>query len=195
MSYSKKKAILDALSCFVKDNLKVILCATALFAAGIIIGIITAYHAVGGEFEIVIRSEIETGSFKVFAIAVAALAGCYAVILVGGINKKTAILMCIPLALTGYFFGRYSVALVGRFESYGIVNLLLVYAPFFLASFACMTVACCVNLAPYCPQCEGRLKPSFVKTLKIFGINAAVAFVFLLIIGAIIGGTIIVTLF
>ena len=197
MSSLRTRVFLSSLRTFFEKNKKVVICTTVLFVIGILLGIILTYRAVDGSFERIPRIDMETGSAKVFFIAILGLVGCYAVLLIAGINNKTVILVIIPFTVLGFLFGRYSCALIGRYEGYGVLNLLLIYMPFFLVSFVCMVLATANILSASCTDCGGSsgLKPSFICTLKILGINAACALVFFLILGSIIGGVIIVVLF
>ena len=193
----RMRTIMSSLMTFFEKNKKVIISAAVLFAIGIVLGVILAFKAVDGEFERVPRCDVETGAGKVFFIAILCLAGGYGILLVSGVNNKTVFLACIPFVVIGFFFGRYSCALVGRFEGFGVINLLVVYLPFFLISFVLMMIAATNILSAGCTDCcEGStLKPSFTRTLKIFGINVGCSLVIFLIFGSMTGGVIIVTLF
>ena len=188
--------ISSSLLTFFEKNKKVVISTTLLFVIGIIIGIVYAYRSVDGSFERVIRSEVETGAAKVFFISLLSIMGGYVIILISGINNKTVFLICIPFTVLGFFLGKYSCALVGRYEGFGVLNLVIIYLPFFLITFVLMAIAtACVLSAGCTDYCEGSsLKPSFIRTLKIFGINCACSLVLFLIIGSM-TGVIIVTLF
>ncbi len=196
MSTLRTRTVLSSLRIYFDRHKKVIISAVALFALGIALGIIFAYRAVDGSFERVARCDVETGGAKVFFISVLAIAGCYGVLLIAGINNKTAFLICIPFVTLGYFCGKYACGLVGRYEGFGVINLVIIYLPFFVVSFVLMTIAAANIFSSSCSDyCESSsLRPSFVRTLKIFGINAACSLVFFLIIGSF-TGVIIVTLF
>lgn len=175
---------------------KVIISTAVLFVIGILIGIIYAYRTVDGSFERVARANVETGGAKVFFISLLCLMGGYIVILISGINNKTVFLICIPFIALGFVLGEYACALVCRFEGFGVLNLIVIYLPFFLITFVLMVIASANVLSAGCSDyCENSsLKPSFVKTLKIFGINCACSLVLFLIIGSV-TKVIIVTLF
>lgn len=180
------KSVLSAIKSFVSDNKKVIICATIIFALGITVGVISAFGAVGDDgFERVARADMEFSSAKVFFVSLLALFCCYAVFLLSGINAKTIFLIVIPFFALGFVTGEYSVALIARYETTGLVNLLLIYLPFFLCTFCCFVLCAVIAAAPDCACCKTGLKPSFVQTVKVFGANVAIAFVFFLIIGAI----------
>lgn len=180
------KSVLSAIKSFVSDNKKVIICATIIFALGITVGVISAFGAVGDDgFERVARADMEFSSAKVFFVSLLALLGCYVVFLLSGINAKTIFLIVIPFFALGFVTGEYSVALIARYETTGLLNLLLIYLPFFLCTFCCFVLCAVIAAAPDCACCKTRLKPSFVQTVKVFGANVAIAFVFFLIIGAI----------
>ena len=167
-----------------------------LFAIGIILGIILAYRAVDGAFERVPRVDAETGAGKVFFISILCLVGGYGVLLIAGINNKTVFLICVPFVTLGYFLGKYSCALIGRYEGFGVINFVVIYLPFFLITFVLMMIAAANILSAGCSDyCErSSLRPSFVRTLKILAINAGCSLVLFLIIGSI-TGVIIVALF
>jgi len=197
MSTLRTRVIKSSLITFFEKNKKVIISTVVLFAIGIILGVALAYRAVDGSFERVPRVDVETGSAKVFFISLLCLVGGYGVLLIAGINNKTVFLICIPFLTLGYILGKYSVALICRFEGFGVLNFILVYLPFFLVTFILMLIAATNILSASCSDyCENSsFKPSFIRTLKIFGINAGCALVLFLILGSIIGGVIIVTLF
>lgn len=180
------KSVLSAIKSFVSDNKKVIICATIIFALGITVGVISAFGAVGDDgFERVARADMEFSSAKVFFVSLLALLGCYVVFLLSGINAKTIFLIVIPFFALGFVTGEYSVALIARYETTGLVNLLLIYLPFFLCTFCCFVLCAVIAAAPACACCKTGLKPSFVQTVKVFGANVAIAFVLFIIIGAI----------
>lgn len=180
------KSVLSAIKSFVSDNKKVIICATIIFALGITVGVISAFGAVGDDgFERVARADMEFSSAKVFFVSLLALLGFYVVFLLSGINAKTIFLIVIPFFVLGFVMGEYSVALIARYETTGLLNLLLIYLPFFLCSFCCFVLCAVIAAAPDCACCKTGLKPSFVQTVKVFGANVAIAFVFFLIIGAV----------
>lgn len=180
------KSVLSAIKSFVSDNKKVIICATIIFALGITVGVISAFGAVGDDgFERVARADMEFSSAKVFFVSLLALLGFYVVFLLSGINAKTIFLIVIPFFVLGFVMGEYSVALIARYETTGLLNLLLIYLPFFLCSFCCFVLCAVIAAAPDCACCKTGLKPSFVQTVKVFGANVAIAFVLFLIIGAV----------
>ena len=179
----RTKSIISALKTFVSDNKKVIICASIIFVLGIIVGVISAFRSVGEDgFERVARADMEFGAVKVFFISLLALLVCYAVFLIAGINDKTVFLIVLPFFALGFATGWYSVALIGRYETTGLIDLLLIYLPFFLGSFCCFVL---FSTAPDCGCKNGGLKPSFVNTLKIIAINVAIAFVLFVIVGSI----------
>lgn len=184
--YLRTKTFLSALKTFVSDNKKVIMCALVVFSLGVTVGVISAFRAVGDDgFERVARADMEFGSAKVFFVALLALFGCYAVFLISGVNSATVFLIILPFFALGFVSGEYSVALIARYETTGLVNLLLIYLPFFLCTFCCFVLCAVAMVAPDCACRRAGLKLSFVATLKIFGVNALLAFVFFIIIGSI----------
>lgn len=182
----RAKSVLSAIKTFVSENKKVLICAVIIFALGITVGVISAFRAVGEDgFERVARADMEFSSAKVFFVSLLALFCCYAVFLISGINAKTIFLIVIPFFALGFVTGEYSVALIARYETTGLVNLLLIYLPFFLCTFCCFVLCAVIAAAPDCACCKTGLKPSFVQTLKVFGVNVAIAFVLFVIVGAI----------
>lgn len=167
-----------------------------VFVLGIIVGAVSAWRAVGGEFEEVLPKDANTGGARVFFFSTLALVGCYGVILVSGINDKTVFLAIIPVFLLGFFFGRYLTALVGRFGALGIANLVFAYAPFFICTFVCFLLSTVAVMNADCAKTEisSNLKPSFIDTLKLLGINVAISFVLFVPFGSIYG-VIIVSLY
>ena len=193
---SRLCAFKSALKSFLSKNKKIIICSLIVFALGIIVGAVSAWRAVGGEFEEVLPKDADTGGARVFFFSTLALIGCYGVILLSGINNKTVFLAIIPVFLLGFFFGRYSAALIGRFGALGIVNLVFAYAPFFICTFVCFVLSTIAVMNIDCAKTaiSSNLKPSFVDTLKLFGINVAIGFVLFVLIGSIYG-VIIVTVY
>lgn len=193
---SRLCAFKSALKGFLSKNKKIIICSLIVFALGIIVGAVSAWRAVGGEFEEVLPKDADTGGARVFFFSTLALIGCYGVILLSGINNKTVFLAIIPVFLLGFFFGRYSAALIGRFGALGIVNLVFAYAPFFICTFVCFVLSTIAVMNADCAKTaiSSSLKPSFVDTLKLFGINVAIGFVLFVLIGSIYG-VIIVTVY
>lgn len=182
----RAKSVLSAIKTFVSENKKVLICASIIFALGITVGVISAFRAVGEDgFERVARADMEFSSAKVFFVSLLALFCCYAVFLLSGINAKTIFLIVIPFFALGFVTGEYSVALIARYETTGLVNLLLIYLPFFLCTFCCFVLCAVIAAAPDCACCKTGLKPSFVQTLKVFGLNVAISFVLFVIVGAI----------
>lgn len=196
MSTLRTRVISSSLLTFFDKNKKVIISTLVLFVIGIVLGIIFAYRAVDGNFERVPRVDVETGAAKVFFISLLCLVGGYGILLIAGINNKTVFLICIPFVTLGYFLGKYSCALICRFESFGVLNFIVIYLPFFLITFVLMMIATVNILSATCTDyCEkSSFRPSFIRTLKIFGINAGCSLVLFLIVGSI-TGVIIVTLF
>lgn len=193
---SRLCAFKSALKSFLSKNKKIIICSLIVFALGIIVGAVSAWRAVGGEFEEVLPKDADTGGARVFFFSTLALIGCYGVILLSGINNKTVFLAIIPVFLLGFFFGRYSAALIGRFGALGIANLVFAYAPFFICTFVCFVLSTIAVMNIDCAKTaiSSSLKPSFVDTLKLFGINVAIGFVLFVLIGSIYG-VIIVTVY
>lgn len=193
---SRLCSLKSALKSFLSKNKKIIVCSLIVFVLGIIVGAVSAWRAVGGEFEEVLPKDAETGGARVFFFSTLALVVCYGLILISGINNKTVFLAIIPVFLAGFFFGRYATALIGRFGALGIANLIFAYAPFFICTFVCFLLSTIAVMNADCAKTaiSSNLKPSFVDTLKLFGINVAISFVLFVLIGSIYG-IIIVTVY
>ena len=197
MASKRSRVFSAALKDFLNENIKTVIGAVAVFAIGIILGVTLAYKAVGGEFETVARVDAETGAGKVFFLTLLALIGCYGVILIAGLNRKTVVIVCVPFLVLGFVLGRFATALIMRYEVFGMLNFVFIYLPAYLATAVLFIFAAAAVFQASCLDCrEGsRLKPSFISVLKIFAVNAAVNFVFFIIIGSIMGGVIVVKLF
>lgn len=193
----RTNTIIGYIRTFFKEHKKVVITTLVLFLVGIVLGIFFAVKAVDGNFEKIPRSEIETGTSKVFFLSLLLLVFSYFIILISGANNKTAILICIPFFVLGYLLGRDATALICRYGGFGILNLLLVYLPFFILTFLLMLFAASYVSVLYtcCTENCEKYKPSFIFILKMLAINALVSLVFILIIGSIIGGVIVVELF
>lgn len=186
---SRLCSLKSALKNFWRKNKKIIVCSLVVFVLGIIVGAISAVRAVGGEFEQVLPKDAETGGARVFFFSMLALIGCYGVILLSGVNNKTVFLSIIPFFLLGFLTGRYSAALLCRYGSLGVVNLIFAYLPFFLCTLVCFALSAIAVMRCDCTKdaLNGTLKSSFVDTLKLLGINVCVSFVLFVIIGSIYG--------
>lgn len=182
---------------FFKANAKIIISVVVIFALGVALGVALAFRAVGGEFESVARVDAETGAGKVFFLSLLALLASYALVLLSGLNKKTVFLSCIPYFVIGFMCGRFSAMLLCRYELFGLLNFLFVYLPVFVLSLILLALATVRALDSSCSECAdgAKLKPSFVAILKLFGINAAINFVFFILVGLLVGGTILPSLF
>lgn len=188
MSSVRSRAVVSSLRSFFENNKKVVICTSVIFVLGIVAGILSAVRSVDGEFERIARADMDFGSAKVFFISSLALVGGYIVILISGHSNKTVFLAVIPFFVLGFMGGEYCCILIARYESTGIINLLLVYLPFFLSSFVCLMLAATNVLQASCTDCtKSSLKPSFIAVLKILGINVCISFVFIMIIGSIFG--------
>lgn len=196
MASARSRILKSETADFFKAHAKIVISALVILVVGVIVGVVLAYREVGGEFEIVARVDAETGAGKVFFLALLTLAASYALVLLSGLNKKTVFLCCVPHFFIGFMLGRFSTALLCRFELFGLLNFLFVYLPVFLISIFLLVIATARVLSSSCTECGvGKLKPSFVALLKIFAINAAVCFVFFVLAGLIVGGVIVPTLF
>lgn len=181
------RAVLSLIKSFFKDNKKVLICTLIIFILGIIVGVLSAFGAVSDGFERVARDEMEFAGAKVFFISILALLGAYIIFLLAGVNSKTIFLVILPFFALGFVVGEYSTALVARYETTGVFNLLFVYLPFFIGTLICFLLCAVVSSSQDC-SCNGYgLKNSFVSTIKLFAINACVSLIFFLIIGSIFG--------
>lgn len=167
-------------------NKKVIICTLVAFVIAVMAGVFACIRSVDGEFERVARADMEFGAFKVFFVALFALAGGYIVILIAGTNNKTVILVFLPFIALGFVCGQYSCALVARYETLGLVNLFVVYLPFFIVCLVCFVICAVSALTAEC-GCNGQIRPSFIIALKVFCINVVIAFVLFAVIGSIFG--------
>ena len=196
MSSAKSRILKSEISAYFKANAKIVVSALVILVVGVIAGVALVYREVGGEFETVTRVDAETGAGKIFFLALAALVASYALVLLSGLNKKTVFLCCIPYFFIGFILGRCSTALICRYEIFGLLNFLFIYLPVFLISIFLLVIATARVLSASCTECGvGKLKPSFVALMKIFAINAAVCFVFIVLVGLLVGGVIIPTPF
>lgn len=181
------RAVLSLVKSFFKDNKKVLICTLIIFLLGIIVGVLSAFGAVSDGFERVARDEMEFANAKIFFVSILALLGAYIVFLLAGANSKTIFLVILPFFALGFIVGEYSTALVARYETTGVFNLLFVYLPFFIGTLICFLMCAVVSSSQDC-SCNGYgLKNSFVSTVKLFAINVAISLIFFLIIGSIFG--------
>lgn len=181
------RAVLSLVKSFFKDNKKVLICTLIIFLLGIIVGVLSAFGAVSDGFERVARDEMEFANAKIFFVSILALLGAYIVFLLAGANSKTIFLVILPFFALGFIVGEYSTALVARYETTGVFNLLFVYLPFFIGTLICFLMCAVVSSSQDC-SCNGYgLKNSFVSTAKLFAINVAISLIFFLIIGSIFG--------
>lgn len=185
---SRTRVIISSLKSFFAKNKKVIVCALIVFAIGVLVGILSIVRSVSEGFERVARADMQIGGARVFFISLLALLGAYIVFLISGINSKTLPLALVPFFVLGFVLGEYVTALVARYEAFGVFNLLLVYLPFFVCTLVLFILCACNMAAPDC-ACSSMttLKPSFIATLKLFGLNVLCSIIFFLIIGSIFG--------
>lgn len=188
MSSLKSNVIISSLKDYFSRNKKVLIASSVTLVLAAIVGVVSSIRAVNGEFERVARVDMDFAGAKIFFLSSLLLAVSYGLFLVAGINNKTAIIAIIPYFLLGFLIGKYATCLIARYEFLGILNLLLCYLPFFLATFVLFVVATANILSAYCTQCtESGLKPYLLQTLKIFAINVAIGLVLFLIVGSFFG--------
>ncbi len=160
------------------------------FCAGIVFGVVSAIRATNGEFERVARIDMEFGAAKVFFVSALALVGCYRVIVVAGLKVNTIFISIVPFFVIGFFMGEYATALIARYELMGVLNMIFVYIPLFCGSCTFLSCALCKVMSTPCGivGCTSQQKqPLFLSLLKIFAMNVACNFVFVMIVGSIIG--------
>ncbi len=192
-----KSAKTMALASFVKDfierNKKLVICFCAVFALGIAVGIITVINEYGNAFERIPRSEMEFGGIKVFFISSFFITLIYGILLISSMNCKTVYIAVIPFLALGLYFGKYICMLIACYQSVGILNILLIYTPFFLGAFLLCGIGV-IRALGVCDCAGGRqkLKPSFIMLLKFYGINILFNFTIFIIIGSMVGVVIVV---
>lgn len=188
MSELKKRVLLSNLREYFSNNKKIVISALVTVCLAIIVGVISSIRAVNGEFERVARVDMEFAGAKIFFLSALLLAVSYALILVAGASNKTVFIAIIPFFLLGFLIGKYSTCLIARYEFWGILNLILCYLPFFLASLVLFVIAA-TNVLSACvsKQTENGLKPYLLPTLKLFGINVGIGLVLFLIVGSFFG--------
>ncbi len=174
---------------FFHENKKAVICFSVVFAVGLIIGIIAAIESRSGVFERFEISVVEYGAVRVFFISALLLIAAYALIWISSSGSKLVFLAVLPFLALGVMCGQYMCVLVGCYGLIGILNLVFIYLPFFLVTFALLLVAAAHILSrPGCsgPRCGGtpfHMQPTFVFLLKIFGINIAINAVIFLLVG------------
>lgn len=188
MSSQRTGIAFSHLKNYFSKNRKIILAASVTLILAIIIGVVSSIRAVNGEFDRVARVDMEFSGAKIFFLSSLLVAISYALFLVAGINDKTVFIAIIPYFLLGFIIGKYATCLIARYEFWGILNLLLCYLPFFIATVI-MFLIVTVNVLTACKSAstESGLKPYVIPTLKIFGINVAIGIVLFLIVGSFVG--------
>ena len=124
---------------------------------------------------------MEFGAVKVFFTTGFAVLLGYGVLLAAACAPAVAPVSLLSPAVLGYFFGKYMCLLVAVYGATGIVNLLVIYAPFFLVTFLSMTVA--GARAARAVGC-GRVRSSALVLLKVYGVNMAADFAIFVLVGA-----------
>lgn len=189
MRYTRLRVITAELSDFLRINKKLVICFLSVFAAGLIVGIVATINSYGGTFERISRSDVDFGAVKVFFFSILILAGGYLVLLISASNPKLIFIAIVPYVALGVFMGKYVCLLIARYASLGLLNLFLIYLPFFLLTFVCMLAGGVTALNFVGCESEGRfrLRPPFVRLLKAYGVNVACCFLIFLIIGSMTG--------
>ena len=187
MNEFKKRAVFSNLRGYFVQNRKIFVSALIVLTLGIIVGIVSSVRAVNGDFERVARVDMEFAGAKTFFISVLILVVSYALFLISGINKKTIFIAAIPFFVLGFLIGKYATCLIARYETWGILNLLFCYLPFYIATAILFVIAAVNVITPCYRPTENGLKPYIIPTLKLFAINVCAGVVFFLIIGSIFG--------
>lgn len=175
------RSALGIIKDFCRDNRKSVISFCALFALGIVIGIFITIDSAGGEFERISRADMEFGSVKVFFTTSFMVLAGYGVLLLGAGAPAFAVAGLVVFAVHGYYFGKYVCLLVAMYGATGVVNMIVVYIPFFLVTLVCMIVAGVRALNTV--GCN-RFRTAGLALLKTYGLNIAVNFVVFVIIGA-----------
>ena len=168
------RSALGIIKDFCRDNRKSVISFCALFALGIVIGIFITIDSAGGEFERISRADMEFGSVKVFFTTSFMVLAGYGVLLLGAGAPAFAVAGLVVFAVHGYYFGKYVCLLVAMYGATGVVNMIVVYIPFFLVTLVCMIVAGVRALNTV--GCN-RFRTAGLALLKIYGLNIAVNFV------------------
>ena len=165
---------------------KSVLCFSLLFFIGIIVGIVSAVNAVGGEFEKILQKDMTFGAVKVFFYSALFLLVGYFFVAVASCVKGTSFVAVLPFVVLGFMFGKYICILVAVYGGMGIMNLIFIYLPFFLLSFCLLLVGGSVALRQcnMCASSDALLRPSISTLLKVFAINVLANFIIFLLIGS-----------
>ena len=171
---------------FLNLHKKSVLCFSLLFFIGIIVGIVSAVNAVGGEFEKILQKDMTFGAVKVFFYSALFLLVGYFIVAVASCVKGTSFLAVLPFVVLGFMFGKYICILVAVYGGTGIMNLIFVYLPFYLLTFCLLLVGGSVALRQcnMCASSDALLRPSISTLLKVFAINILANFIIFLLIGS-----------
>lgn len=185
MGAVKSKTIF-AIKDFLAFHRKAVVCFSLLFFIGIVVGIVFAVNAVGGEFEKILQKDMTFGAVKVFFFSSLFLLIGYILIAISSCIHGMSFLAVLPFIVLGYLFGQYVTILVGVYGGNGIMNLIFVYIPFYLASFVCLMVGACIaqRQCNICASSNSILRPSISTILKALGINILFNFIVFLLIGS-----------
>ena len=186
MGAVKSKSVY-AIKDFLALHKKAVLCFSMLFFIGIVVGIVSAVNAVGGEFEKILQKDMTFGSVKVFFFSSLFLLIGYVIVAIGSCLRGMSFLAVIPFVILGYFCGNYACVLVGVYGGIGVMNLIFIYIPFYIGSFIFLLVGGCVALRQcnLCANNNAILRPSIATLLKAYGLNILFNFIVFLLIGAV----------
>lgn len=176
-----------AIKDFLSLHKKTVVCFSVLFFIGIVVGIVIAVNAVGGEFERITQNDMTFGAVKVFFFSALFLLIGYIVVALSSCMRGMSFLAVLPFVVLGYLCGRFVTVLVGVYGGVGIMNLIFIYIPFYFGSFICILVGACIaqRQCNMCASNNSLLRPSIATLLKAFGVNILFNFVVFLLIGAV----------
>ena len=182
-----KSNAIYAIKDFLTLHKKTVLCFSVVFFIGIVIGIVSAVNAVGGEFERITQSDMSFGAVKVFLFSALFLLIGYFVVAVSSRVRGMSFIALLPFIVLGYLCGCYVTVLVGVYGGIGIMNLIFIYIPFYFGSFICMLVSACIaqRQSNMCASGNSLLRPSVAVLLKAIGVNILFNFIVFLLIGSV----------
>lgn len=181
MKYTNLRTAVSIVKDFCRNNKKSVISFCAVFVVGLIAGVFITVNAAGGEFEQVARADMELSAVKVFFTSSFMVAIGYAVILVSAAAPSLVFVGLAPFCVLGYYTGKYLCLLAACYGALGIVNLVIIYLPFFFLTMIFMIVA---GVKAVTAVGCNKMKNCLFSLLKIYGLNVGVDFVLFVIIGA-----------